>query len=161
MTSSQYWGCYDVHTFLTSLRNRMPGGYILYDLLQSSVDYRYGLKVATIRFVYHLAGFCVGGSHIHSNRPFAELKPPYPTFYHLTKEANVESIKTKGLLPNHGKVWMTDWTDKRWASRFGNSVCFRIDTDRLISLGHKVYIMERCHEFITDYVPPECLSIMK
>ena len=160
MSKNQYRG-YDVSTFLTVLRDRMPKGYILDDLLWSAVDYRYGLKVTATRFVYHLAVFCLGGSHIHPNRPLAELKPPYPTLYHFTQEANIESIKAKGLLPNRGRVWMTDWTNKRWAARFGDSICFRIDTDQLISSGHKIYILERCHEFITDYVPPECLSIMK
>lgn len=149
-------------SFLVSLKNRLPGGYMLYKLLWSALDFRYGLRVTSVRFLYHLTVFCFGYSHIHRCRKIAELKPPYPVLYHFTLEANVESIKAKGLLPNHGKVWMTDWTDRRWSARFGNkaNVCFRIDTERLIASGHKVAIMEKCHEFTTDYVPPDYLSVM-
>lgn len=56
---------------------------------------------------------------------------------------------------------MDDRLDRpRWSARLGNKAiaCFQIDTERLIASGHKVAIMERCHEFTTDYVPPDCLS---
>ena len=123
--------------FFVSLKDRLPGGYILYDLLWSAMDFRYGLRVISARFLY-------------------------PALYHFTPETNVEGITAKGLLSNHGKVWMTDWTDPRWSARFGNKAiaCFQIDTERLIASGHKVAIMERCHEFTTDYVPPDCLSAL-
>ena len=148
--------------FFVSLKDRLPGGYILYDLLWSAMDFRYGLRVISVRFLYHLAVFCFGGSRIHGCRDIAELKPPYPALYHFTPETNVEGITAKGLLSNHGKVWMTDWTDPWWSARFGNKAiaCFQIDTERLIASGHKVAIMERCHEFTTDYVPPDCLSVL-
>ena len=148
-------------SFFVSLKARLPGGYLLYDLLWSVMDFRYGLRVISIRFLYHLAIFCFGGSRIHRCRDIAELKPPYPVLYHFTPKTNVEGITAKGLLSNHGKVWMTDWTDPRWSAWFGNKAiaCFQIDTERLIASGHKVAIMERSHEFTTDYVPPDCLSV--
>ena len=146
--------------FFVSLKDRLPGGYILHDLLWSAMDFHYGLRVISVRFLYHLVIFCFGGSRIHRCRDIAELKPPYPALYHFTQEINVKGITAKGLLSNHGKVWMTDWTDPQWSVRFGNKAiaCFQIDTERLIASGHKVAIMERCHEFTTDYVPPDCLS---
>ena len=151
----------NMKSFFVSLKARLPGGYLLYDLLWSVMDFRYGLRVIPIRFLYHLAIFCFGGSRIHRCRDIAELKPPYPVLYHFTPKTNVEGITAKGLLSNHGKVWMTDWTDPRWSAWFGNKAiaCFQIDTERLIASGHKVAIMERSHEFTTDYVPPDCLSV--
>ena len=149
-------------SFFVSLKDRLPGGYILYDLLWSAMDFRYGLRVTSVRFLYHFAIFCFGGSRIRRCRDIAELKPPYPVLYHFTPETNIEGITAKGLLSNHGKVWMTDWTAPWWSARFGNKAiaCFQIDTERLIASGHKVAIMERCHEFTTDYVPPDCLSAL-
>lgn len=149
-------------SFFVSLKDRLPGGYILYDLLWSAMDFRYGLRVTSVRFLYHFAIFFFGGSRIRRCRDIAELKPPYPVLYHFTPETNIEGITAKGLLSNHGKVLMTDWTDPWWSARFGNKAiaCFQIDTERLIASGHKVAIMERCHEFTTDYVPPDCLSAL-
>lgn len=149
-------------SFFVSLKDRLSGGYILYDLLWSAMDFRNGLKVTSVRFLYHFAIFCFGGSRIRRCRDIAELKPPYPVLYHFTPETNIEGITAKGLLSNHGKVWITDWTDPWWSARFGNKAiaCFQIDTERLIASGNKVAIMERCHEFTTDYVPPDCLSAL-
>lgn len=95
-------------SFFVSLKARLPGGYLLNELLWSAMDFSYGLRVIFVRFLYHLAIFCFGGSRIRWCRDIAGLKPPYPALYHFTPETNVESITAKGLLSNHGKVWMTD-----------------------------------------------------
>ena len=148
-------------SFFQSLRFRLPGGVIFHDLVQSAKDYRYGMKVTFARFLYHLAVYCFGSRRIRRNRAIAVLKPPYPVFYHFTAASNTESIKEKGLLPNHGKVWITDCVEPYWTARFSGRApaCFRIDSERLISSGHTITAMEHSHEFTTDYVPPCCLSV--
>lgn len=85
-------------SFFVSQKTRLPGGYLLYDLLWSAMDFRYSLRVISVRFLYHLAVFCFGGSRIHRCRDIAELKPPYPALYHFTPETNVEGITAEGLL---------------------------------------------------------------
>ena len=147
-------------TFLFSLKKRLPGGSILFDLTHSAVDFRYGLRITFLRFLFHLSIFFCGCRRIRHNSVIGELKPPYPTLYHFTRARNSESIREKGLLPNQGAVWMTDWTEPRWVKSFGfdRIACFRIDTEALIASGLKVEIRERCHEFTTDHGPPRFLT---
>ena len=149
-------------TFLTVLRNRLPGGILLYDVMQSASEHRYGLKVTFARLFHHLVIYFFGCRFQLRSRSVAELSPPYPSLYHFTAVPNIESIKRHGLLPTAGKVWLTDWTDPKWVSRFGYKyiACFRIDPERLVSSGHKLAVMDRCHEFTTDHVPPDCLSLI-
>lgn len=153
-------GAFRVSTFLTTLRSRLPGGILLFDVMQSASEHRYGPKVTFARLFHHLAIYFRGCRF--ETRPVAELKPPYPSLFHFTGVPNTESIKERGLLPVSGKVWLTDWTDPRWVSRFGYKAvtCFRIDPERLASSGHKLTAMDRCHEFTTDHVPPDCLAVM-
>ena len=78
--------------------------------------------------------------------------------YHFTPEANVENIKKTGLVTGKsGAVYMTDWLGLFAGSHLA---CFQIDTEKLLSSGHRVNIMSAMYEFTTDAVPPECLTYL-
>lgn len=149
-----------MNTFLIQVTNRLPGGSVFFDLIHSFADHRYGLRVTVSRVLYQLGVYFFGCRRFHENQSIGELKAPYPILYHFTSAQNVESIMAKGLLPNRGRVWMTDWTNPGWVKRFGKRplACFWIDTQGLIASGHKVSIRQKCHEFTTDHVPPHCLT---
>lgn len=155
--------CIDMLT--ESITERLPGGLIAADLLPHAWEFRYGLRITAARFLHSLAVYCVGCRLAGTNRAVAWLRPPYPVLYHFTPESNAASILSKGLLPNRGAVYLTDWTDQRWCARLKNPastealVCFRVDTEGLIGSGHKVAAMNAYHEFTTDYVPPDCLTL--
>lgn len=151
-----------MNSWLHSLRSRLPGGLLLFDLVQSAADRRYGARIARIRMKHQLRIYFCGCRSAERNRAVAELRPPYPALFHLSPSVNAESILRQGLLPKRGLVWLTDWTNPRWTARFGfkTAVCFRIDTERLVSAGHRVAIREHSHEFTTDFVPPDCLCAL-
>ena len=148
--------------FLTAIRERLPGGILFFYVVQSLADRRYGFRVTAARVLYHLRIYCFGCARSPARRSVAPLRPPYPALYHFSSPHNRESILEKGLTPNDGCVWLTDWTNPRWAARLEHqaSAIFQIDTELLISGGHSVFIMNRCHEFTTDFVPPDCLNIV-
>ena len=151
-----------MNILLSILRSRLPGGILLFDVIQSASDHRYGPKVTFARLFRHLGVYFCGCRIAAHRRPVAEVKPPFPALFHFTSAAYTESIQQKGLLPSAEKVWLTDWTNPRWVSRLGYKkiACFRIDPERLASSGHKLTAMDRCHEFTTDHVPPDCLAIL-
>ena len=126
--------------------------------MQSVKQYRYWARATAIRFLHCLSAYCLGCRFSRENRPIAELRPPYPVLYHFTPESNVESIKKTGLVTRKsGAVYMTDWLGL-FAGR--QLACFQIDTEKLLSLGHRVSIMSAMYEFTTDAVPPECLTYL-
>ncbi len=84
--------------------------------------------------------------------------------YHATSSDNETSIKKEGLKPGKNQfVYLTDSPEfylparKTW---FGNTpVLFLIDVNHLLSLGHNVYGIASENEYITDFVPPECITV--
>lgn len=48
--------------FFVSLKARLPGGYILYDLLWSAVDFRYGLRITSSAFFITLRSFVLAAA---------------------------------------------------------------------------------------------------
>jgi RNA:NAD 2'-phosphotransferase (TPT1/KptA family) len=81
---------------------------------------------------------------------------------------NTDNISEKGLLINGGRntgsgaVYMTDGLDPgllRWLDTSDN-ICFCIDLEKLKDSGHRVFELNRFHEYITDFVPPDCLVVV-
>ena len=148
-----------------SIKNRLPNGVVFRELFPKQWELRYGFFPTVARMLHRLAVYCLGCRAANKNRAVGKLKPPYPELYHFTPESNVGGILKEGLLPLRGVVYMTDWTDPVWCAKLKNPNsadavrCFRIDTARLAASGHSIKIMNCFHEFTTDAVPPDCLSL--
>lgn len=155
---------YTFSSFLSSVRERLPGGYMLEALNPRNWDFHYGARVSLLRLLYHTGVFFIGGRAI-KKKPVSELQHPYPVLYHFPPEANRSSLTEKGLLPVQEKVWLTDRKRPQGIAGFKKIkmhepvICFRIDTEQLISSGHRINIMNCFHEFTTDCVPPDCLRL--
>lgn len=157
------------HTHINKLINhimvRIPGGFLWHDFASSFTYYKYGKKLGLKQTLRVVAIFFIGTKNIGKQRVIAQLTEPYPTMYHYTETENLESILKKGLLPNGGRaggfdsVYMTNNTNlgKRLLVS-GKTCCLQINTSHLISLGHKINILNDVNEFTTDYVPAECLK---
>ena len=155
---------YSLAAFLNSVKKRLPGGFLLRNLDPRNYSFRYGAKVSLQRMLYHLGVYFISG-RIVKKKPLSALRPPYPILYHFSPEINRDSITEKGLLPNQGVVWLTDWKESHWLDRMvhykmdNKLICFRVDTERLASSGHKIRSMNYIHEFVTDCVSPDCLQL--
>ena len=153
---------------LVSIVDRLPGHVRFLDMISSFRFFRYGFYVGICRMIYSTKIYFFGVRSIGTRKIMWEVKPPYPFMYHFTPKTNTENITEKGLLINGGRntgsgaVYMTDGLEPgllRWLD-ISNNTCFRIDLEKLIALGHRGYELNYFHEYITDFVPPDCLVIV-
>lgn len=150
-----------------SVKRRLPGTNLFDALSPRRWDFRYGPRVIALRMLRPVFVYCLGGRCIGKSRPVAKLTRDYPLLYHFSPAFNRESILEKGLLPSNGRVWLTDWQDAKWLMHlqahrhFEKSICLRVNAERLIASGHTVFIMDNFHEYTTDYVPPDCLTLVE
>ena len=151
--------------FCSVLRRRLPGGFMFREIQPYLWEFRHGARVSVLRMLYALSPYFLGGHHVMIKRPIGELRPPYPPLYHFTPAANRDSILARGLLSNRGRVYLTNWQDARWTERLRRHqesdvmICFQIDAERLVAAGHRINIINRFHEYVTDHVPPDCLTL--
>ena len=153
---------------LCSIVDRVPGHVRFWDMISSFMFFQYGFYVGICRIFYSTKIYFLGVRSLGAKKIMWEVKPPYPFLYHFTPKTNTENITEKGLLINGGRntgscaVYMTDGLEPgllRWLDTSDNT-CFRIDLEKLIALGHRVYELNYFHEYITDFVPPDCLVIV-
>ena len=153
---------------LLSIVDRLPGHVRFWDMISSFTFFRYGFCIGIRRIYYSIKIYFSGVRSIGTKKIMWEVKPPYPFMYHFTPKTNTENITEKGLLINGGRntgsgaVYMTDGLEPgflRWLDTPANT-CFRIDLEKLNASGHRVYELNHLHEYITDFVPPDCLEIV-
>lgn len=153
---------------LFSIVDRLPGHVRFWDMISSFMFFQYGFYIGICRIFYSTKVYFLGVRSIGAHEIMWEVKPPYSFMYHFTPKTNTENITEKGLLINGGRnigsgaVYMTDGRDPgllRWLDTSDNT-CFRIDLKKLIASGHRVYELKCFHEYITDFVPPDCLVIV-
>ena len=153
---------------LFSIVDRLPGHVRFWDMISSFMFFRYGFYVGIHRIFYSTKVYFWGIRNLGGYKIMWEVKPPYPLMYHFSPKTNTENITEKGLLINGGRntgsgaVYMTDGLAPgllRWFDTSDN-ICFRIDLEKLIASGHRVYELNCFHVYITDFVPPDCLEIV-
>ncbi|MBE6100466.1 MAG: hypothetical protein E7197_10515 [Anaerovibrio sp.] len=153
---------------LFSIVDRLPGHVRFRDMVSSFMFFRYGFYVGICRIFYSTKIYFLGVRSIGAQKIMWEVKTPYPFLYHFTPKMYAENITKKGLLINGGRntgsgaVYMTDGLNPRliqWLDTPDN-ICFRIDLEKLNASGHRVFELNCFHEYITDFVPPDCLEIV-
>ena len=153
---------------LYSIVDRLPGHVRFRDMISSFMFFRYGFYAGVYRIFYSIKIYFFGMRSLGAQKIIREVRPPYPFLFHFTPKMNTKNIIEKGLLINGGRntgsgdVYMTDGLDPgllRWLDTSDN-ICFCIDLEKLKDSGHRVFELNRFHEYITDFVPPDCLVVV-
>ena len=152
--------------FLAFVECRLPGG-IFYEQIAADL----AEKEPFGRLMVDIVSFLAGNRISHSLFPALSVKKTgeYTAdgfLYHITPVESIEAIRQKGIVPNNRFVFLTDDADyyinvsgypdwKAKARRENTDFCVLKIHASSLRKQHKIFCIDREHEFVTETVEPE------